>query len=200
MLLVEHLREVLLKKSIHLVTKPTPRITRNKFVYLAKTPFDKRFGGSSAIQLENDTTGVFNTGLLLTDGEIPLNESITKIALEGDEDLNHILLETGGNILTEDGSRILNEDDSSVTRGSRDRVLLETGLSDDFLLADLEFHSFPTGFSVNIEQRILLEDEHDDGTLKLSDVGDITFADILDQDQFILEMGDIDEVPDKVFY
>ena len=179
--------------NTQLVTKPTPRITRNKFVYLAKTPFDKRFGGSSAIQLENDTTGVFNTGLLLTDGEIPLNESITKIALEGDEDLNHILLETGGNILTEDGSRILNEDDSSVTRGARDRVLLETGLSDDFLLAEAEFHSFPAGFSVNIEQRILLEDEHDDGTLKLSDVGDVTFADILDQDQFILEMGDIDE-------
>ena len=62
--------------NTQLVTKPTPRITRNKFVYLAKTPFDKRFGGSSAIQLENDTTGVFNTGLLLTDGEIPLNESI----------------------------------------------------------------------------------------------------------------------------
>ena len=144
---------------------------------------------------------MFNTGLLLTDGEIPLNESITKIALEGDEDLNHILLETGGNILTEDGSRILNEDDSSITRGL---VLeIEFSLKQEyqmiFFLQRQEFHSFPAGFSVNIEQRILLEDEYDDGTLKLSDVGDITFADILDQDQFILEMGDIDEVQTRYF-
>ena len=180
--------------NTQLVTKPTPRITRNMFLYLAKTPFDRKLGSASAIQLENESTGVFNTNVLLTDGEIPLNESITKIALEGDEDLDHILLETDGNILMEDGNRVLNEDQGFVTRGQLDRVLLETGVSDDYLLAEANFHAFPVGFSVNIGQKILLEDDHDDGTIRLSEISDVTFEDILEQDEFILEMGVIQDV------
>ena len=57
----------------------------------------------SAIQLENESESVFNSNVLLTDGEIPLRENISHIFLEGDEDLDHIILETGSNILTEDG-------------------------------------------------------------------------------------------------
>ena len=120
-------------------------------MYLAVDSFG-RTGGASMIQLENESESVFNSNVLLTDGEIHQRKYITYLS-EADEDLDHIILETGSNILTEDGSRILNEDDSSVTRGFRDRVLLETGLSDDFLLADPEFHSFPAGFLVNIEQK-----------------------------------------------
>ena len=36
-----------------LVSKPTPRVTRNMLMYLAETPFG-RTGGISALQLEND--------------------------------------------------------------------------------------------------------------------------------------------------
>ena len=128
-------------------------------MYLAETPFG-RTGGASAIQLENESESVFNSNVLLTDGEIPLRENISHIFLEGDEDLDHIVLDgTDGsgtdqndNILMEDGSRVLNEDQGFVTRGSKDRVLLERGC---LLLAECDFYSFPVGFSVNIGERIL---------------------------------------------
>ena len=49
------------------------------------------------------------------------------ILLEGDEDLDHIILGTGSNILMEDGNRVLNEDDGFKTTGELDRIELETG-------------------------------------------------------------------------
>ena len=78
-----------------------------------------------------------------------LDENISHIFLEGDEDLDHIILETGSNILTEDGNRILNEDQGFVTRGSKDRVLLERG---GLLLAESDIFSFPIGFLLTLEK------------------------------------------------
>ena len=52
-------------------------------------------------------------------------------------------------ILTEDGSRILNEDQGFVTRGSKDRVLLER---DGLLLAESDIYSFPIGFLLTLEK------------------------------------------------
>ena len=169
-----------------LETKPTPRVTRNMLMYLAETPFG-RTGGASAIQLENESESVFNSNVLLTDGEIPLRENISHIFLEGDEDLDHIILETGSNILTEDGDRILNEDQGFVTRGSKDRVLLE---SDGLLLAESDIFSFPIGFAVNIGERILLEDDHDDHTVSFSEIGDISFNELLRKEKTIIEQDE----------
>ena len=41
-------------------------------MYLAETPFGRTGGVSSALQLENESESVFNSNVLLTDGEIPL--------------------------------------------------------------------------------------------------------------------------------
>ena len=50
----------------------------------------------------------------MLDGLPPL-ELNAPILLEGDEDLDHIILETGGNILMETGHRTLNEDQGFTT-------------------------------------------------------------------------------------
>ena len=61
------------------------------------------------------------------DGTNPLSFN-KPILLEGDEDLDHIILETGSNILMEDGNRVLNEDDGFKTTGELDKgIELETG-------------------------------------------------------------------------
>ena len=54
-----------------ITTKPTPRVTRNLMIYLAETPFG-RTGNVSSLQLENSTTGSFEYGVLILNGEIPL--------------------------------------------------------------------------------------------------------------------------------
>ena len=80
------------------------------------------------------------------------------IVLEGDEDLDHIILETGGNILMETGHRTLNEDQGFVTRGSLDRVELETGgilISED---GQFPPSAFASDFTQGAGSRIVLED------------------------------------------
>ena len=108
----------------------------------------------------------------MLDGLPPLDFN-APIILEGDEDLDHIILETGSNILMETGHRTLNEDQGFVTRGSKDRLLLERGGPDSVLLAESDRHAFPVGFSVNIGERLLLEDDHDEQTIPISDISNI---------------------------
>ena len=109
---------------------PLPRVVNNLLVRLAKNPFG---GDPDGIQLENGEVGKFESGVVVLDGLPPL-ELNAPILLEGDEDLDHIILETGGNILMETGHRTLNEDQGFTTTGELDRVELETGgilLSED---------------------------------------------------------------------
>ena len=87
----------------------------------------------------------------------------------------------------EDGSRVLNEDQGFVTRGSKDRVLLERG---GLLLAESDIYSFPVGFAVNIGERILLEDDHDDHTVSFSEIGDISFNELLRKEKTIIEQDE----------
>ena len=63
---------------------------------------------------------------MVLDGLPPVDFN-APIILEGDEDLDHITLETGGNILMEQDTKTLNEDQGFATTGSLDRVELETG-------------------------------------------------------------------------
>ena len=95
-----------------ITTKPTPRVTRNLIVYLAETPFG-RTGHVSSLQLENSSSGSFESDSLILDGTLPFDENMAGIVLEGDEDLDHIVLNgtdasssnAGDNVLMEDGSR-----------------------------------------------------------------------------------------------
>ena len=106
------------------------------------------------IQLENSTTGEFETETIVLDGHAPLNEGEVPILLEGDEDLDHIILETGSNILMEDGYRVLNEDQGFVSSGLKDRLLLERG---GIVMAESDRFSFPLGFVVDENENLILE-------------------------------------------
>ncbi len=168
-----------------LTTRPTPRVTRNLFIYLANTPFGR---SSNLLQLENSTAGSFESGVIKLDGHSPLNEGEVPIILEGDEDLDHIILETGSNILMEDGNRVLNEDSGFVTSGLKDRLLLERG---GVVLAEADRFAFPIGFVVDENENLVLEDHHSDTeTLTFQDFGTLRFEDILRPNKLILEQGD----------
>ena len=71
-----------------LTTRPTPRVTRNLFIYLANTPFGS---SSNLLQLENSTAGSFESGVIKLDGHSPLNEGEVPINLE--TPTSHIVLD-----------------------------------------------------------------------------------------------------------
>ena len=177
----------------HIITKistrPTPRVTRNLFIYLANTPFGR---SSNLLQLENSTSGSFESGTIVLDGHAPLNEGEVPILLEGDEDLDHIILETGSNILMEDGNRVLNEESGFVTSGLKDRLLLERG---GVVLAEADRFAFPTGFVVDENENLVLEDHHSDTeTLTFNDFGSLRFEEILKPNKIIMELGDATDI------
>jgi hypothetical protein len=183
---------VLVKRTkVDISTRPTVRAARNLLLQLAQNPFGS---GQSALQLENSTEGSFESGNLVIDGTLPFNDPNVPILLEGDEDRDHVVLnatdgsgtDDGGNILMEDGSRILQEDSTFVTRGLKDRILLEQGGDDSVLMAESDTWAFPVGYYINEHEKILLEDDHDDTSVKLSDVNSLTFNDILNKSKIII--------------
>ena len=183
---------VLVKRTtVDISTRPTVRTARNLLLQLAQKPFG---GGASSLQLENSTTGSFESGNLVIDGILPLDDGTVPILLEGDEDLDHIVLDgtdgsssnAGDNILMEDGNRVLNEDQGFVTRGLKDRVLLENSVG-GVLLAESDDFAFPVGFTVSQSDRIILEDDHDDTSSVISQISGLTFSDVLETNQIIID-------------
>ena len=71
-----------------------------------------------AVELENGETDKFESGIVVLDGTNPLSFN-QPVVLEGDEDLDHIVLNgtdgsssnAGDNVLMETGHRILNEEE-----------------------------------------------------------------------------------------
>ena len=175
-----------------ITTKPTPRVTRNLMIYLAETPFG-RTGNVSSLQLENSTTGSFESGVLILNGELPLKEDVVAINLESP--VSRIVLNgtdsdgtnTGDAVLMENGDAI-SQEIVEVDTGVKDRVLLEDGGPDSVLLAEANLYSFPLGFTVSDGDRIALEDDNDDETIPLSDIGSFRFQDIVEQDKLIMEL------------
>ena len=172
---------VLKQTEVSFATKPLPRVVNNLLVRLAKNPFG---GDPDGIQLENGEIGKFEAGVVVLDGLPPLDFN-APIVLEGDEDLDHIILETGSNILMETGHRTLNEDQGFVTRGALDRVELETGgilISEDGQFAPSDFAS---DFTQGAGSRIILED-FDNVLPSLSEIGDLKFEEILRPSKILL--------------
>ncbi len=172
---------VLKDTEVELVSRPIPRVVRNLLIELAENPFG---GDPDGIQLENGEVGKFEAGVVVLDGLPPLDFN-APIILEGDEDLDHIILETGSNILMETGHRTLNEDQGFITRGSLDRVELELGgvlISEDGQFAPADFAS---DFTQGAGSRIILED-FDSVLPSLSDIGELKFEDILRPSKILL--------------
>ena len=172
---------VLKDTEVEIVSRPRPRVIKNLLIELAENPFG---GEPDGVQLENGEAGKFESGIIVLDGLPPLDFN-APIVLEGDEDLDHITLETGGNILMETGHRTLNEDQGFVTRGSPDRVELETGgilISEDGQFAPSDFAS---DFAQGVGDRIILED-FDNVLPSLSEIGELKFEDILRPSKILL--------------
>ena len=83
---------------------------------------------------------------------------------------------------------IFSQEIVEVDTGVKDRVLLEDGGPDSVLLAEANLYSFPLGFTVSDGDRIALEDDNDDETIPLSDIGSFRFQDIVEQDKLIMEL------------
>ena len=167
--------------EVRLASRPIPRVINSLLIELAKNPFG---GEPDGVQLENGEVGKFESGVVVLDGLPPVDFN-APILLEGDEDLDHVILETGSNILMETGHRTLNEDQGFTTRGILDRVELETGgilISEDgqFRVAD-----FASDLSFGAGDRIVLED-FDNVLPSLSEIGDLKFEDILKPSKIIL--------------
>ena len=69
----------------------------------------------------------------------------------------------------------------------KDRLLLERG---GIVLAESDNHAFPVGFSVNIGERLLLEDDHDEQTIPISDISNISFKEILRENKLVMEQSE----------
>ena len=182
-------KHVVKQITTKLTTRPTPRVTRNLFIYLASTPFGR---SSNSLQLENSTSGSFESGTIVLDGHAPLNEGEVAINLE--TPTSHIVLngtdssssDAGDNVLTEEGDLIVNEEQELDT-GIKDRLLLEQG---GIVMAEADRFAFPTGFVVDENENLVLEDHHSDTeTLTFDDFGSLRFEEILKPNKLILEQG-----------
>ncbi len=172
---------VLQPTEVKIATRPQQRVVNNLLIQLAERPFGSDPAG---IQLENGEVGKFEFGVVVMDGTNPLPFN-KPLLLEGDEDLDHVILETGSNILMEDGNRTLNEDQGFTTTGELDRIELETG---GILLAeDGQFppSTFDSTFTLNDGDRIVLED-FDNVLPSLSDISELKFEDILRSSKILL--------------
>ena len=144
------------------------------------------------MQLENESISAFKSDVILLDGEIPFNENDAPITLESP--VSRIVLNgtdsdgtnAGDAILTEEGDVIINET-AEVDTGVKDRLLLERG---GIVLAESDNHAFPVGFSVNIGERLLLEDDHDEQTIPISDISNISFNEILRENKLVMEQSE----------
>ena len=181
---------VLKDAEIKIATRPTPRVVRNLLIQLADSPFGTAPAG---LQLENGETDKFESGIVVLDGTNPLSFN-QPVVLEGDEDLDHIVLNgtdgsssnAGDNVLMETGHRILNEEeDRSQTTGELDRIELETGgilISED---GQFPSSSYASTFVLNVGDRIVLED-FDNVLPSLSDIGEIRFDDVFRPSKILL--------------
>ena len=92
----------------------------------------------------------------MLDGQLPLDEGDAFIVMNGTDASGS---DEGDNI-------VLNGTDTDSSNAGEN------------LLAESMFFSFPVGFKVDENDRLLLDSNHNDQTITLSDVGDITFEEI----------------------
>ena len=149
------------------------------------------------MQLENSTSGSFNTGLIVLDGHSPLDEGVVPVTLESP--VSRIVLNgtdsdstnAGDALLTEEGDVVVNEETETDT-GIKDRVLLERG---GILMAESDKYSFPTGYVADENENIILEDYNNDSeTISFDEIGSLRFKDILRSEKLILEQGVIEKI------
>ena len=141
------------KEQVVSISKNPIYLERNLLLHLAELPFGTK-NGTCGIALEAGSGNL--TDVLVLDGQLPLDEGDAFIVMNGTD---------------ASGS---NEGDNIVLNGTD----TDSSNAGENLLAESMFFSFPVGFKVDENDRFLLDSNHNDQTITLSDVGDITFEEI----------------------
>ena len=141
------------KEQIVSISKNPIYLERNLLLHLAELPFGTK-NGTCGIALESGSGTLAD--VLVLDGQLPLDEGDAFIVMNGTD---------------ASGS---NEGDNIVLNGTD----TDSSNAGENLLAESMFFSFPVGFKVDENDRLLLDSNHNDQTITLSDVGDITFEEI----------------------
>ena len=178
--------------------RPTPKRKRNLLIYLAETPFGNENGGDG-IALESSAS-VFDTGNLLVDGTLPLDQTTTFTELERNTIGDNILLDgtsataadAGDSLLLEDGFVLTLERQSLGVDGETFRILNEDddGSKTSRILQEGGEWNFPLNFASNIGDRLILDgNNNNEETIPLSDISHFQFSDILRKEKFIINDG-----------
>ena len=190
---------ILVKEFVTKISaRPTPKRRRNLLIYLAETPFGNENGGD-AIALES-TSSVFDTGNLLLDGTLPLDQTTTFTELERNTIGDNILLDgtsataadAGDSLLLEDGFVLVLERQSLGVDGETFRILNEDddGSKTSRILQEGGEWNFPLNFASNIGDRLVLDgNNNNEETIPLSDIGHFQFSDILRREKLIINDG-----------
>ena len=141
------------KEQVVNISKNPIYLERNLLLHLADLPFGTK-NGTCGITLEAGTGNL--TDSLILDGQLPFDEGDAFIVMNGTDSDGS---DAGDNI-------VLNGTDSDSSNAGEN------------LLAESMFFAFPVGFKVDENDRFLLDSNHNDQTITLSDVGDITFEEI----------------------
>ena len=163
------------------VARPTPRRNRNLLIYLAETPF-----GNTSEMLDD----------IILDGTLPLDSADTFFQLERDVKTDNILLDgtsaaaadSGDSVLLEDGFVLRLEDQQLGFDGETFNIASEEDSHSRILQEGGEWN-FPIGFVVNENENILLEENDNEDTIPLSEIGHFQFSDILRRDKLIIQDG-----------
>ena len=163
------------------VARPTPRRNRNLLIYLAETPF-----GNTSEMLDD----------IILDGTLPLDSADTFFQLERDVKTDNILLDgtsaaaadSGDSVLLEDGFVLRLEDQQLGFDGETFNIASEEDSHSRILQEGGEWN-FPIGFVVNENENLLLEENDNEDTIPLSEIGHFQFSDILRRDKLIIQDG-----------
>ena len=190
---------ILVKEFVTKISaRPTPKRRRNLLIYLAETPFGNENGGDG-IALES-TASVFDTGNLLLDGTLPLDQTTTFTELERNTIGDNILLDgtsataadAGDSLLLEDGFVLVLERQSLGVDGETFRILNEDddGSKTSRILQEGGEWNFPLNFASNIGDRLVLDgNNNNEETIPLSDIGHFQFSDIIRREKLIINDG-----------
>lgn len=189
---------VLVKELVTKISaKPNTRTSRNLLLYLANDPF----GDVDSIQLES---GIGNeSDHLVLDGTLPFQHPDAFFRMEGTSGLDNLVLNgtdssstnAGSDILLESSHKIQLESSSYVNTSETERILLENSYEGTGRLKMEASHwSFPLGFIVNENDRIVFENENEFvETIPLSEIGSFRFEDIRRTDKLILDNNPVDQ-------
>ena len=189
---------VLVKEIVTKISaKPNTRTSRNLLLYLANDPF----GDVDSVQLES---GLGNeSDHLVLDGSLPFQYPDAFFRMEGTSGLDNLVLNgtdssstnAGSDILLESGHKVQLESLSYVNTSETERILLENSYEGTGRLkTEASPWSYPSGFIVNENDRIVFENENEFvETIPLSEIGSFRFEDIRRTDKIILDNNPVDQ-------